>query len=84
MKITKRQLRRIIRETLFIEGDPDYLSLDDVGVSSTTVSGDDEDEMEDTDIEQLTQQRQKAMDSGDAVGANAAGEKLAMLRKKHG
>ncbi len=67
-----------------MEGDPDYLSLDDVGVSSTTVSDDDEDEMEDTDIEQLTHQRQKAMDSGDAVGANAAGEKLAMLRKKHG
>ena len=46
MKITTRQLRRIIRETLFMEGDPDYLSLDDVGVSSTTVSDDDEDEIE--------------------------------------
>jgi len=84
MKITRKQIRRIIREALLLESDPDYLSLDDVGVSSTTVSGDDEEEMEDTDIEQLTQQRQQAMDSGDTVGANAAGEKLAMLRKKHG
>lgn len=86
MKITRQQLKRIIRETLFLfeEEDPDYLSLDDVGISSTSASGDDEQEMEDEDIQQLTQQRQQALDSGNAVDANAAGQKLAMLRKKHG
>jgi len=66
------------------QDDPDYLSLDDIGISSTQAHGDDEQEMEDEDIQQLTQQRQQAMDSGNAVDANAAGQKLAMLRKKHG
>jgi hypothetical protein len=86
MKITKRQLRRIIKEVTFLleEDDPDYLSLDDVGISSTDASSDDEQEMEDEDIQQLTQQRQQATDSGNSVDANAAGQKLAMLRKKHG
>ena len=86
MKITKHQLRRIISETLFLleDDNPDYLSLDDVGISSTDATGDDEQEMEDEDVQQLTQQRQQAMDSGNAVDANAAGQKLAMLRKKHG
>jgi hypothetical protein len=83
LNLLRRDRRHAIKHHVLHE-DADYLAMDDISVSSADASSSDEQEMEKEDIQDLTAQRQKALDQGDAVTANALGTKLAMLRKKHG
>jgi len=83
LNLLRRDRRQAFKHYTLHE-DADYLALDDVSVSSADTSSSDEQEMEKEDIQDLTAQRQQALNQGDTVTANALGTKLAMLRKKHG
>ncbi len=75
-----------------VTGDPSdgddgggYLSVGDMGVD-TSISNPDTDEKQASadQVKKLTQQRQKALDQGDTVGAQNAGQQLRMARKMRG
>ena len=92
MKVTRKQLRRIIREALLEEQVLGYTpptnkesSDDDEGYETVGTMGVDVDMDDDSletqqatsqNVKSLTSQRQQALDKGDTEGAEEAGEQL--------
>ena len=97
MKITRRQLRRLIREALIEQvvgytppakseeesQNPDYVDDGDVSVSRKQGSPEDVQATGDA-VQQLTQQRQKQLDTGKAVDAEETGRELGSTRRRRG
>ena len=97
MKITNRQLRKLIREVIMEQvvgytapqekssDDGGYLSVGDMGVD---VSLDDdstsEKQVSATQVKKLTQQRQQDLDQGNTVAADSDAEQLAMAQRMRG
>lgn len=99
MKITKRQLRRIIREALseqvlgYTPPSSKDSSDDDSGYETVGTMGLDVDMDDDKsstqqataqNVKSLTAQRQQALDKGDTEGAEEAGEQLSIARGMRG
>ena len=99
MKITKRQLRRIIKEALkeqvigYVPPTKKDDSSDESGyetVGSMGLDVDMDDSTQDTqqataqNVKSLSAQRQKALDKGDTEAAEEAGEQLSTARKMRG
>ena len=97
MIITEHQLRRLIRQALLeqvvgyeapakAEDDaqnPDYVDDGDVSVSTPQGSPQDTEATGDA-VRQLTQQRQKQLDSGETVDAEETGRELGSMRQRRG
>ena len=62
-----------------------YLSVGDMGVDTSIEHPDTDEKQASADqVKKLTQQRQKALDQGDTVSAQNAGQQLSMARKMRG
>ena len=97
MIITEFKLRRIIRQALIEQvvgyeapaqakddaQNPDYVDDGDVSVSTPQGSPQDTEATGDA-VRQLTQQRQKQLDSGETVDAEETGRELGGMRKRRG
>lgn len=61
-----------------------YESVGDMGVDLTLDDSPESQKASAMQVKKLTQQRQQALDKGDSVGADSAGEQLSMARKIRG
>ncbi len=100
MKLKKSTLRKIIRECLLeqvvgytppsknSDDDSGYIEFGDLSTPAPAHTSETEDPEDQEQLssqeQQLTQQRQKDIDSKDAVGANYDGRRLQRLRKATG
>jgi HAMP domain-containing protein len=64
--------------------DQGYLSVGSMGVDTPLHGSTDEQQASAQQVQTLTQQRQKALDKGDTVGAEDAGKQLSIGRRMRG
>ena len=97
MKLTRRQLRCLVRDILLEqvvgyeapkqaeeeEQNPDYVDDGAVSMSSAQGSQPDKEATQDA-VKQLTQQRQVQLDKGETVDASETGRELGAVRQRRG
>ena len=64
--------------------DQGYLSVGSMGVDTPLHGSTDEQQASAQQVQSLTKQRQKALDTGDTLGAEDAGKQLSLGRKMRG